>query len=59
MARREEGACLMAYDRRATTPAGMDRTLRSITYFGTTTNSPSDYSTRYHSWLRPNNEIPM
>jgi hypothetical protein len=37
MARREEDAYPKVWNRRATKPAGMDRALRSISYFGTTT----------------------
>jgi hypothetical protein len=37
MARREEGAYPKVWNRRATKPAGMNRALRSISYFGTTT----------------------
>jgi hypothetical protein len=39
MARREEGACPMACDRRATASHGMDRTLKSIGTFGATTQA--------------------
>jgi hypothetical protein len=46
MARREEGACWRACNRRATKPAGMDRTLRWSSYFGTATKRPENASER-------------
>jgi hypothetical protein len=52
MARREEGACQRAWNRRATTPAGMDRTLRWSTDFGTTTHlRPSSPASSPPRWL--------
>ncbi len=46
MARREEGACQRACNRRATTPAGMDWTLRWSRYFGAMTKALEDAAQR-------------